>query len=451
MIKIRFLFLLLLLIGCAKEHHKIQWITIDPGHFHAALVQKTMYPEIDPKVPIYAPKSSDLDLHLKRIEAYNLREINPTSWELKTYAGSDFFETFLKNEKEGVVMLSGNNQKKTDYILNAVKNGFHVYADKPMVIIPEAFKKLEAAFEIAKENQLLIYDIMTERSEITTVLQKELSKMERVFGSLIKGTKDTPAILKSSTHHFSKQVSGQPLIRPAWFFDSQQQGEGLVDVSSHLVDLVFWESFPEQAIEKEELKLIHAERWATPLSKVDFEKVTSLKNYPDYLKQYLKKDSLFVHSNGSINFTLKGHHAKVEVIWNFEAPEGTGDTHYSIMRGSKATLEIVQGPDEKYIPSLYINPISELNPNNLKKAVESLSKKYSGIGLTKSGDRWKVVIPKELRKGHEAHFAAVTRRFIQYYNAQKLPNWEVTNILSKYYLTTSPKLRSRVFRKKIKF
>jgi hypothetical protein len=47
-----------------------------------------------------------------------------------------------------------------------------------------------------------------------------------------------------------------------------------------------------------------------------------------------------------------------------------------------------------------------------------------------------VVIPKELRKGHEAHFAAVTRRFIQYYNAQKLPNWEVTNILSKYYLTT---------------
>ena len=203
-----------------------------------------MYPEIDPKVPIYAPKSSDLDLHLKRIEAYNLREINPTSWELKTYAGSDFFETFLKNEKEGVVMLSGNNQKKTDYILNAVKNGFHVYADKPMVIIPEAFKKLEAAFEIAKENQLLIYDIMTERSEITTVLQKELSKMERVFGSLIKGTKDTPAILKSSTHHFSKQVSGQPLIRPAWFFDSQQQGEGLVDVSSHLVDLVFWESFP---------------------------------------------------------------------------------------------------------------------------------------------------------------------------------------------------------------
>ena len=46
-------------------------------------------------------------------------------------------------------------------------------------------------------------------------------------------------------------------------------------------------------------------------------------------------------------------------------------------------------------------------------------------------------LPKELREGHEAHFAQVTRRFIQFYKNLKIPDWEITNLLTKYYLTTS--------------
>ena len=38
-------------------------------------------------------------------------------------------------------------------------------------------------------------------------------------------------------------------IRPAWFFDNDEQGEGLNDVGTHLVDLVQWTLFPEQAID----------------------------------------------------------------------------------------------------------------------------------------------------------------------------------------------------------
>ena len=47
-----------------------------------------------------------------------------------------------------------------------------------------------------------------------------------------------------SVHHFSKIVAGAPLKRPQWFFDVRQQGEGIVDVTTHLVDLVQWEAFP---------------------------------------------------------------------------------------------------------------------------------------------------------------------------------------------------------------
>ena len=41
----------------------------------------------------------------------------------------------------------------------------------------------------------------------------------------------------------------EPLHRPASFFDVEQQGEGLTDVGTHLVDLVPWMLFPGQGID----------------------------------------------------------------------------------------------------------------------------------------------------------------------------------------------------------
>ena len=39
--------------------------------------------------------------------------------------------------------------------------------------------------------------------------------------------------------------------------------------------------------------------------------------------------------------------------------------------------------------------------------------------------------------GHEAHFAEVTKRFIEYYKIGGIPSWETTNMLTKYGLTTA--------------
>ena len=437
MLRITSILLVLLLSGCSKKEDKIRWITLDPGHFHAALVQKIMYDEIAPEVAVYAPKSTDLALHLNRISAYNQRAEQPTSWKTKVYDKADFYAQFATEKPGSVVVLSGNNKKKTKYILDAIKKGFHVFADKPMVIQPEEFQTLEEAFKLAEKNNLLIYDIMTERSEITTLLQKELSQETSVFGSLVKGSPKEPAIVKSSVHHYSKKVSGKPLIRPGWFFDTQQQGEGLVDVSAHLVDLTFWECFPEQAIERQDLQLLDAQRWATGMHLSDFKKVTNLDRFPQYLQPHTKNDSLFVFANGAMLYTVKGHHAKVEVLWNFKAPEGTGDTHYSIMRGTKADLEILQTEKENYTPTLYVNPKEGFDHNAFLNTMKDLSEKYPGLSYKDKGEQLEILIPDRWREGHEAHFAAVTKRFIQYFKKQKLPAWEVTNMLTKYRLTTN--------------
>ena len=39
------------------------------------------------------------------------------------------------------------------------------------------------------------------------------------------------------------------------------------------------------------------------------------------------------------------------------APPGGGDTHYSVMRGTKCDLVIRQGADEKFMPTLYIENV----------------------------------------------------------------------------------------------
>ncbi len=422
---------------------EVKIMTLNPGHFHAALVQKYSYPQVDEKVHIYAPDDSELNGHIGRIERYNQRADDPTNWQTTVYTGPDYLQKMITEKPGNVVVLSGNNAKKTDYIRASIEAGLNVLADKPMAIKPADFSALKTLFPLAKEKGVLLYDIMTERYEVTTIMQKLLSQLPGLFGELEKGSPDDPAITKESVHHFFKYVSGKALIRPAWFFDTQQQGEGIVDVSTHLVDLVFWECFPEQIIDyPNDIKINSTKRWPTKLSPEQFERVTGLSKFPDYLQKDIKSDSiLHTYSNGEIGFSVNDVHAKVSVIWNYQAPEGAGDTHFSIMRGTKANLIIRQGAEENFKPVLYVEPVESSDPATfevaLSEAIKKLENQYPGLSFQASGNTWKIMIPEKFKIGHEGHFAQVTEKYLQYLIDGKLPDWEVPNMLAKYYVTTS--------------
>lgn len=449
--KLRYLgFMALIMAGCndttqtaetAKEE-KIRLVTLEPGHFHAALVQKSMYPSLDSTVYVYAPEGNELKAHLNLINQYNTRTDAPTNWKEEVYTGPDYVDKMLSDKKGSVVVLAGNNQKKTDYISKSINAGFHVLADKPMAIDEKSFAVLEQAFATAKEKDLLLYDIMTERYEITTMLQREFSLIPEVFGTLEKGTVDNPAVTKESVHHFYKYVSGNVLTRPAWFFDVQQEGDGITDVTTHLVDLVQWECFPEQVIDyKKDIALQNAKHFGTNLTLSQFKAITKLDSFPGYLKKDISKDSILtVFSNGEINYKIKDVHAKVSVIWNYKAPEGTGDTHYSIMRGTKANLIIRQGAEQQYKPALYIEPVGkkdEAFAGTLNEKLKALQAKFPGVELKEYAKGWEVIIPEKYKEGHEAHFARVTEKFLEYLQKGNMPAWEVPNMIAKYYTTTA--------------
>jgi predicted dehydrogenase len=436
------LILTLLSFSCNTEQPEpsmVKLITLDPGHFHAALVQKSMYDGIDSNVYVYAPEGQDLKEHLARISSYNNRAENPTKWNEMVYSGPDFFEKMLQEKKGNVVVLAGNNQKKTEYIKASIDAGLNVLADKPMAINAWDFEILRQSFADATTKKLLLYDIMTERSEITTILQREFSMNSALFGTLEKGTPEKPAVTKESVHHFYKYVSGSALKRPAWFFDTEQQGEGIVDVTTHLVDLIQWECFPGESVDYlKDIQINTAKRWPTPIMPSQFTEVTGLKSYPDLLKKELKDSILNVYSNGEINYTIRGVHARVSVTWNYKAPEGTGDTHYSIMRGTKTNLIIRQGKEQNYKPVLYIEPVKNIAEFSIvvDSAILRVQKLYPGVTATKEGLVWMVNIPDQYKIGHEEHFAQVMQRFLEYLKKGNIPAWEVPNMLAKYYTTT---------------
>ena len=423
-----------------SSNNKIRLITLDPGHFHSALVQKPMYKNVDSVVYVFAPEGNDVKEHLKKIEAYNNRPEDPTNWVEEVYTGSDYLEKMLTEKPGNVVVIAGNNKLKTEYIRKSIDAGLNVFADKPMAINGQSFELLKEAFAAAKEKDLVLYDIMTERFEITTMLQREFSRLPEVFGTLQPGTPEDPSVTKESIHHYSKMVSGAPLIRPAWFFDVQQQGEGIVDVTTHLVDLVQWECFPGQVINESDIRITDARHWKTDLTPAQFEKVTGLNQYPEYLSKDVDSNgNLGVYANGEINYQIKGINAKVSVIWNFEAPAGAGDTHFSIMKGSKANLIIRQGKEQNYKPVLYIEPVDKDDKafeSDLKGAIAKVQANYPGVDVQRSGDIWTVTVPEKYHNGHEAHFGQVTEKYLEYLQNKTMPEWEVPNMITKYYVTT---------------
>ena len=428
----------------------VKLITLDPGHFHAALVQKRMYPGVSPNVHVYAPEGNDLKMHLDRINAFNTRADAPTKWESTVYTGPDFLEKMLKDKAGNVVVLAGNNARKTEYILKSVQAGYNVLADKPMAITPKDFEMLKQAFEVARQKGVVLYDIMTERNEITTLLQSELSRFPKVYGTQEKGAPDDPAVTKESVHHFSKLVAGKQLQRPPWYYDTDQQGEAIVDVNTHLADLVQWETFPGVTLSPSDITVTQARVWPTPITLEQFKTSTALGEWPAYLKKNLDAQGVLqCKANGEFTYAIKGVYAKVSVLWNFQAPAGAGDTHYSLMRGTRSSLIIQQGEAEAYKPVLYVEPrrgtgvkTEELEAA-LKEAVAAISKTYPGIGFERHETGWRINIPASYAVGHEAHFGQVMENFLGFVKNRDMPAWEVPNMLVKYHTLMEAYKKSR--------
>lgn len=426
-----------------NESRKIELIVLDPGHFHASLLQKDTLTDVNDTIRIYAPEGTGLNQYMESINSYNQRAEAPTSWVSQVYTGDDYLSRMLTEQRGDVVVLAGNNQKKTQYIIESIKAGYNVLSDKPLAITQQDFDLLVEAYQLAKEKDLLLYDLMTERYDILNIIEKELLQKKELFGELQQGSPENPSITMESIHHFFKNVSGKPLIRPAWYYDTAQQGEGIADVTTHLIDLVQWQCFPDKTIHYlSDVKVTKATHWPTPITLPEFCQSTQMDSFPPYLHKYVKNNVLEVLANGTLNFTIKGIHIGMKVIWNYTPPTNGGDTFTSIKKGSKATLKIVQNKENGFIKELYIQKVQNTEnatfKTQLEKTIKELQDTYPFLSIKeRNNGLYLIDIPQACRSGHEAHFSKVAKTFLHYLQYKDMPEWENENTISKYYITTT--------------
>lgn len=419
----------------------IRFMTLDPGHFHAALVHGEMYPDVADRVDVFAPVGPDLVAHLHRLAAFNRRASRPTSWTWEVHAAPRSLERMLEERPGTVVVLSGHNRAKIDQILAAVRGGLHVLADKPWILRAEDLPRLEAALAEADARGLVAYDIMTERFEATHALQRALVNDEPTFGAIRPGTPDAPAVYMESVHFLKKMVAGAPNIRPAWFFNTADQGEGLNDVGTHLVDLVQWTLFPDQAIDaRADIRVLDAQRWPTWIDEADFRAVTGGAGFPDDLEDRVVDGRLEYHCNTLVSYTIRGIHVALNIVWDWEPTDTPGDTHYAVYHGTRSRIEVRQAAADGFRPELYVVPTAGATGEvrqALEAKVSGLQGAFPGIAVDEAGDDLRVTIPDALRVGHEAHFGQVTSAFLGYLRDRStLPAWERPNMIAKYYVTT---------------
>lgn len=391
-----------------------------------------MYPDLAERVSVYARLGPELLDYLSRISLFNSRNDNPTRWELDVHTSKDPMSAMLQDRAGDAVVFTGRNRGKIDRILAALENGLHVFADKPWIISSADMGKLEQALALADRKELAAFDIMTERYEITSILQREFVNVTEVFGTL-------EAVNARSIHHISKTVAGLPLRRPPWFFDIEEYGEALADVGTHVVDLVQWTAFPDQVLDyRQDIEMSAGRHWPLTLTKSQFQQVTGEAEFPPRLAPHIRDGMLDYLCNISVSYTLRGVPVTLDILWNWEAPRGSGDVYEAVFHGTRARVELRQ----TNLPELYIVPGNAGVRAEVFAAVRgkvaALQSTWAGIAVEESATEARLAIPETFRVGHEAHFAQVARRFLEYMTAPKaVPAWERPNMLAKYYVSTT--------------
>jgi predicted dehydrogenase len=373
-----------------------------------------------------------VDTFIRLVHSFNDRAENPTHWTLYVYRGADYLEKLLAQRPGKVVIIAGRNNEKMPLIHLLHAQGFCVLGDKPWLIESAQVGLLEDITAGAP----LAMDVMTERHEVVNRLQKAFMRQPAIFGGWrLDGGR--PAIAIRSVHHLYKMVNGAPLRRPAWYFDLAAQGEGITDVTTHLVDLVQWMTGDGSRFDFErDVTRLTARQWPTAIPRDIFSRITGLEDFPPVLQDQVMEGELQYLCNAALSYELRGIPVEIETLWGLEEPAGAGDLHHAVLCGTKADLVADQGAQTGFLTALTINPVEpgEDYYQALRSAVREMQEAFPGIGLEPAGEGFHITIPAALRTTHEQHFAAVLQSFLSVLDGGTLPENAGVDLKCKYTL-----------------
>jgi predicted dehydrogenase len=407
-----------------NDNRRYRLAIVAPGHFHAALALRQMHPRLDDTVHVYAPEGTELTTFLALVESFNARAEAPTRWRLATYRGPDYLQRALAERAADLAVLAGRNDGKLALIEQLHGAGLHVLADKPMLVDGGELDRLKAVLA----RPPLIMELMTSRHEPANRVLNAIVRSADAFGQFVADGSE-PAIRLRGTHHLHKLVNGAALVRPAWYFDVNVQGEGMLDVTTHMVDQV------QALTDGGALELVEARQWPTMVPRRLFAEITGCDDFPPELAPVLRGSELALLCNAGLYFRGGGVPVQIESLWALTQPPGGGDTHYATLCGSRATVTLEDGPETGGEFRITVRPAAD-DPSY----AETLQEPLVGLARVVPVDGgYRVEIADDLKSGHEEHFAMVLDRFLAALDAGRLRDGEARNCLSKYALLAQAK------------
>jgi hypothetical protein len=254
------------------------------------------------------------------------------------------------------------------------------------------------------------------RHSIRAQLIAQVVHTSELFGTFVTHESAAPAIDIASVHHLYKRVNGRPLQRPAWYYDTTVQGDGVVDVQSHMVEQVQWWVLGEAEGDCERDIMLDSVRcWTTPVPLALFHESTGLDAYPEALQSSVRDGVLQYACNGEICYRLRGVSVRQTAEWRQREPEGAGDLHRLTIRGSRCHVLLRQDEETGYKAMLHLVPVAGVALESiLPKVLAQWQEHFPGLAGEPSSLGVCLRLPPALELGHESQFALVLNAFLDH-------------------------------------
>ncbi len=370
------------------------------------------------EIDLIVPKSEEALPFIDLIQRFNERELQPTNWKVTVHERADLSFDAGVDKSSCIAVVAGQNNQKLETVAKLVEQGRNVLVDKPMLTDAAQLPLVDKAF--AGPGQIM--ELMTARHQILSRLCQAIAEREPLFGGFVDD--EEPALTLVSTHHLCKQVDGEPLIRPYWYYDVAIQGNGVVDIQNHMIDQAMWfvlgDVTPDDSTT---IQLDSARYWPTAVPLELFQQSTGLDAFPESLSKYIDDDGVLqLNCNSEINWRINGVRIRTVAQWNEHEPEDGGDVHRVGMRGKLCRVEAVQSAESDFFPWVDFYADDDDGRTSLSEALQQCcdewtEDRFPRIGFSELRAGFHMLIPRALDRGHESHFALVREQFLNFLEA----------------------------------
>jgi hypothetical protein len=258
----------------------------------------------------------------------------------------------LKERPGNVVVISGKNRSKLERVQKSLEAGLHVLVDKPWILEASELPALEKALATADQKGLVAYDIMTERFEVTTELQKELVN-DRQLRQLDprQPSRTRPCTWRASTTQEGGRRRAQHA--PVWFFDTAEQARASTTSGRISSTWCSGRSTPSRrSTPRKDFQLVAAQRWPTmiPLSS---SARSPAADFPENIKR-ASRTTCSSTSPTAGDLQAARQRREALVIWDWEASHG--DTHYAFYQRHALADRGAARLEGALSPELYVVP-----------------------------------------------------------------------------------------------